>query len=98
MWLEMGAISASSRMFRALQCAAHALGLAVLMPSAGSAQERCDPAAARVVSVQGTVERQPAGAAAWQAVALDQALCLGDTVRVGRASRAALSTRGSAGG
>ncbi|MGH6899552.1 MAG: FecR family protein, partial [Geminicoccaceae bacterium] len=64
--------------------------LAVLSPGAARAQERCEPAAARVVSVQGTVELQRAGAAVWMAASLDDELCLGDTVRLGRASRAAL--------
>jgi tetratricopeptide (TPR) repeat protein len=89
----MVAISASSRFFRAFGCALQAITLpavAVLSPSATWAQERCEPAAARVVSVQGTVELQRAGVAAWSAAMLDEALCLGDTVRVGRASRAAL--------
>ena len=89
----MVAISASSRFVRAFGCAVQAItlpALAMLISSASSAQERCEPAAARVVSVQGTVELQRAGAAVWMAATLDEALCLGDTIRVGRASRAAL--------
>ncbi|HZA66260.1 MAG TPA: FecR family protein, partial [Geminicoccaceae bacterium] len=62
----------------------------MLISNAGSAQERCEPAAARVVSAQGLVELQHAGTAVWATVTLDELLCLGDTVRVGRASRAAL--------
>jgi tetratricopeptide (TPR) repeat protein len=65
--------------------------LTILMPRAGLAQERCEPAAGRVVSAQGTVELQRQGTAVWAVVTLEELLCLGDTVRVGRASRAALA-------
>ena len=91
MWAGMGAFP--SRYLATPWRAVPALALPVLAmlgPSASWAQERCEPAAARIVSVQGTVELQPAGAAVWAAATLDQALCFGDTVRVGRASRAAL--------
>jgi tetratricopeptide (TPR) repeat protein len=53
------------------------------------AAERCTPAFGRVVSVQGNVEIQPAGAG-WQATALNATLCAGDMVRVHQRSRAAL--------
>jgi tetratricopeptide (TPR) repeat protein len=86
----MGAILPAKRFFRAVRCVICGIGPAVLISSAGHAQERCEPAAARVVSAQGLVERQHAGTAVWAAVTLDEPLCLGDTVRVGRASRAAL--------
>ena len=53
------------------------------------AAERCTPAFGRVVSVQGNVEIQTAGAG-WQAAALNATLCAGDMVRVHQRSRAAL--------
>src|SRR5690606_3762188 len=74
--------------FRLVVCT---LVLAALIPGAGQAQERCEPPAARVVSVQGTVELRPAGTDAWTPAMLDDALCIGDALRVGRASRAALA-------
>src|SRR5919106_486868 len=86
----MCAILPSKRLFLAVCCAICATGPAVLISNAGSAQERCEPAVARVVSAQGLVELQHAGTAVWATVTLDELLCLGDTVRVGRASRAAL--------
>ena len=64
--------------------------LTLAVPSASWAQERCEPVAACVVSVQGTVELQRVGTAVWAVATLDEALCLGDTIWVGRASRAAL--------
>jgi tetratricopeptide (TPR) repeat protein len=93
MWSGMVAISASGNFFRAFGCTVQAIALpalAMLIPSASWGQERCAPAAARVISVQGTVELQSAGATTWMAATLDRTLCLGDTVRVSRASRAAL--------
>ena len=63
----------------------------MLIPGAGHAQQRCEPPAARLVSLQGTVELQRAGTNVWTPATLGQALCLGDALRVGRASRAALA-------
>ena len=63
----------------------------MLIPGAGHAQQRCEPPAARLVSLQGTVELQLAGTNVWTPATLGQALCLGDALRVGRASRAALA-------
>jgi tetratricopeptide (TPR) repeat protein len=68
-----------------------ALVLTMLMPGVGQAQERCEPPAARVVSLQGTVELRLAGTDVWAPATLGEALCLGDALRVGRASRAALA-------
>ncbi|HET9595466.1 MAG TPA: FecR domain-containing protein [Anaeromyxobacteraceae bacterium] len=45
---------------------------------------------ARAVSVQGTVESQRAGAAAWAPVKLDDTFSPGDAIRVGKLSRADL--------
>jgi tetratricopeptide (TPR) repeat protein len=76
---------------RSARCAGWALVLTMLMPGAGQAQERCEPAAARIVSLQGAVEVQLAGTNVWTPATLGDALCLGDALRVGRASRAALA-------
>jgi Cytochrome c biogenesis factor len=49
----------------------------------------CTDPLGHLVSVEGAVELQRAGAADWQPATLDEALCAGDTVRVGDRSRAA---------
>ena len=55
------------------------------------ATSACATPVGRIVSVQGTVEVQRAGQQAWSAVKrLDTALCQGDLIRTGSASRAAL--------
>ena len=62
---ECGCLPAR-RFCRISRCAACALALPMLtvaVPGASRAQERCEPVAARVVSVQGTVELQRAGIA-----------------------------------
>jgi tetratricopeptide (TPR) repeat protein len=53
--------------------------------------QRCDPPAASVSSVQGAVEAQVVGKAAWRAIQLNDTYCPGDTIRVGENSRADLS-------
>ena len=53
--------------------------------------QRCDPPAARVSSVQGTVEAQVVGESTWQAMQLNDTYCPGDTIRVGKNSRADMS-------
>ncbi|HEX6115429.1 MAG TPA: FecR family protein, partial [Geminicoccaceae bacterium] len=63
----------------------------MLVPGAGQTQERCEPPAARVVSLQGAVELRLAGTDVWTPATLGEPLCLGDALRVGRASRAALA-------
>jgi tetratricopeptide (TPR) repeat protein/opacity protein-like surface antigen len=63
----------------------------LLSSGAGHAQAPCEPAAARVVSIQGTVELKRAGTDVWTAAMLDEGLCIGDALRVGEASRAALA-------
>jgi tetratricopeptide (TPR) repeat protein len=52
--------------------------------------ERCDPWAAQVVSIQGTVEAQHGEHRQWQPVRLNDALCAGDRLRVRDYSRAAI--------
>ncbi len=67
-----------------------ALGVMVVLAAAASAQAApaCTPKIATLASVQGTVEVQRAGAGEWLALARDDVLCAGDTVRVGVKSRA----------
>ena len=48
----------------------------------------CDPAPAKAVSVQGTVETRRGGSGDWQAVKLNDTFCAGDAIRVGDKSRA----------
>jgi len=64
-------------------------GSTVLIPVARAA-EPCAPAVAEVVSVEGAVEVQREGETRWQPAQLGDPLCLGDIVRTGRVSRAAL--------
>jgi tetratricopeptide (TPR) repeat protein len=60
----------------------------IALPGIGLAQSACDPAPARAVSVQGTVEARRAGANDWQAVRLNDTFCPGDAIRVQERSRA----------
>jgi tetratricopeptide (TPR) repeat protein len=85
------ALVASRILSTGARCAGWALVLTMLMPGAGEAQERCEPPAARVVSLQGAVELRLAGTDVWTPATLGEALCFGDALRVGRASRAALA-------
>ena len=69
-----------------------AAGVALLLSAGTShAAEPCEPAIARIVSLQGRVEVQRGAAGAWTAAALDDQLCIGDTIRVGAYARAALA-------
>ena len=63
----------------------------LLSSGSGHAQAPCEPPAARVVSIQGTVELRRAGTDVWTPAMLEEALCIGDGLRVGQASRAALT-------
>jgi hypothetical protein len=65
--------------------------LTLLPVRGGHAGDRCEPAFARIVSLQGTVEVQPADVAEWLPAHLDDRLCIGDTVRIGEFARAALA-------
>jgi tetratricopeptide (TPR) repeat protein len=61
------------------------------IPAVGFAEAgACDPWAARIASVQGEVEARGPGAANWHAVRLNDSYCPGDTIRVGKDSRAGL--------
>jgi ferric-dicitrate binding protein FerR (iron transport regulator) len=60
----------------------------IALPGIGLAQSVCDPAPAKAVSVQGSVEARRAGASDWQAVRLNDTFCPGDAIRVQERSRA----------
>src|ERR687892_940813 len=90
----MRSSTACSRLLlrRGLSACPITLWLLVLLTSdPGHAQAPCEPPAARVVSIQGTVELKRAGTDVWTPVMLEEALCIGDALRVGQASRAALA-------
>lgn len=61
-----------------------------LSPQAVMAAGGCTPWAAKLVSLQGSVEVQSTHSQAWQAGVLDATYCPGDTIRVGANSRAAV--------
>ena len=62
----------------------------VLTFSAGARAQSCEPAAARVISVQGDVEVSGHDRADWRDVQLKQVLCAGQQVRLMAKSRAVL--------
>jgi len=78
---------------RALTACVVALAFALVCRE-GLAQDpssSCTPAVGRVVSLQGSVELQRAGAKGWEAVKrLDTLICAGDRMRTGALSRALL--------
>jgi len=55
-----------------------------------AAEYPCDPALARAVSVQGTLEVKRARQTQWTAAGRDERFCPGDAVRTGESSRAAI--------
>jgi Flp pilus assembly protein TadD len=66
------------------------------LASSAAAAEMCVEWVARVVSVQGSVEAQRAGATQWQPVRLHDTYCPGDMLRVQERSRAAIILRNEA--
>jgi tetratricopeptide (TPR) repeat protein len=67
------------------------IGIFASIPSSGAAgAETCDRWAAKVVSVQGSVEAQRAGEPRPRPIAFKETLCPGDTIRVPERSRADL--------
>jgi tetratricopeptide (TPR) repeat protein len=76
--------------YRGLSASAFAWPLLAL-PGSAQAQALCEPPDARLVSIQGMVELKRAGTDVWTAAMLEQSFCIGDTLRVGAASRAALA-------
>jgi tetratricopeptide (TPR) repeat protein len=68
------------------------VGAAIVLSVATSdAAEPCAPMIARIVSLQGQVEIKRGEAGAWMAAALDDQLCIGDSIRVGAWARAAIA-------
>lgn len=74
----------------AVRCLWAAAALLLLALAAPPAVAACDPAIARVVSLQGRIELRRAASAAWTAADAQALLCPGDALRVGARSRAAL--------
>jgi tetratricopeptide (TPR) repeat protein len=64
------------------------LGISFVFPAV--AADRCEPAIGRVASSEGPVEVQRTGSAAWQPITIEESLCRGDTIRVGRRGRVAV--------
>ncbi len=62
----------------------------VVLTSPGHGAQRCDQWAARLESAQGSVEVQFAGTTQWNAASQGDVFCEGDTITLGKASRAAL--------
>jgi tetratricopeptide (TPR) repeat protein len=89
----MAATSPSGRGQRLRCCRVAALWIAAITIASneGRAAERCDPPVAHIVSLQGQVEIRPDEREPWRAATLGEALCVGDSIRVGRLSRAALA-------
>jgi tetratricopeptide (TPR) repeat protein len=94
---KMGEISFKAPRERGLPRVPASWLLAFLLAADGApafAQQEtaaCAPVIARVVSLQGTVEVQRAGAATWVGIRrLDTSICAGDRLRTASSSRAAL--------
>ncbi len=68
-----------------------AVVLVVLVPGVSRSAEVCEPALARIVSLQGAVELRRNEREPWTQAALDDQLCVDYWVRVGPFSRAALA-------
>ncbi len=77
---------AELRMFAVIAAAGLAVGGAHAQGAAPG--KACDPAPAKAVSVQGTVESKRAADAQWQPVKLNDTFCAGDSIRVQAKSRA----------
>ncbi|MBA2352379.1 MAG: FecR domain-containing protein, partial [Burkholderiales bacterium] len=65
--------------------------LGAMAESHAQSAQRCEPAAGRIVSVQGNIELRSAGQTEWQPAKLDDALCAGDTLRVKEHSRGSIA-------
>ena len=75
---------------RTLPALGAVLILSALAWTTAHAAERCEPWAAKVVSVQGRVEARRAGEPRWVSVRLNDVYCAGDAIRVDERSRAAI--------
>jgi hypothetical protein len=67
-----------------------AILIALLSTASGVHAQGCEPRVARIISVQGPVVVERAGAPRAQAAGLDDTICPGDRVRVGALGRAAV--------
>jgi tetratricopeptide (TPR) repeat protein len=72
---------------RLLLCTLYLLTIPSLLQAA---KQRCEPALARAISVQGTLEVRRARQTQWTAAGRDEPFCPGDAVRTGGNSRAAI--------
>jgi tetratricopeptide (TPR) repeat protein len=70
--------------------------LADVLAPAASWAARCEPWIATLTSAQGVVEARARGESRWVAARIGDQFCVGDTVRVGERSRAALLLRDEA--
>ena len=68
--------------------AAVALPVGGALAQGAAPGKACDPAPAKAVSVQGTVEAKRAAGTEWQPVKLNDTFCAGDSIRVQAKSRA----------
>jgi tetratricopeptide (TPR) repeat protein len=76
------------------RCLILLVGAAICNPATARA-DSCESPAATVVSVQGTVELRKAGSEDWYPADLNAAICVGDTVRALRRSRAGVQLDGA---
>lgn len=79
------------RVLNLVAAAAMALASGAGFPQVGAPRKACDPAPAKVTSVQGTVDARFSGNADWRPLARNDLLCPGDSIRVGQRSRADIS-------
>jgi hypothetical protein len=68
--------------------AAAVLPVGAVLAQGASSGKPCEPAPAKAVSVQGTVESKRPADAQWQPVKLNDTFCPGDSIRVQAKSRA----------
>ena len=60
------------------------------------AADHCEDGVARLVSLEGQVEVKRSGAGSWTGAAREEVFCTGDTIRVGKNSRAAVQLQNDA--
>ncbi|MGH8507251.1 MAG: tetratricopeptide repeat protein, partial [Gammaproteobacteria bacterium] len=75
---------------RGLGCLALLALISCLFASEAYAEEICPELVGRVASIEGEADVQSDGGGGWRAAQLDQRLCEGDTIRVGKRSRVAV--------
>ena len=82
------AAAASNRQSRKVALALLAACITAMGSVSGRAVEPCTPAAGRIASVQGKVEVSTNDGSVWRMAVLNEAVCVGNLVRVGENSRA----------